>query len=213
MYLSLKDESKEIDLDSNIIKCLLFAHGAAESAEKLKAIVEAAPSGMPVTAEGFEVVGCPVGLDTFVETNSKALVDRYPNFYPRLSNVNLQHALLLLRFCGGMPMVTWACRTTPPRLFKSAAVSFDAKVSDLLAKLLNKPRVAESKGRAIPFRQGGLALRFCEEVSPLAYFASLINSMPVLSLMEASLFGMITLFEGVKSDFKHSLLLNENISC
>ena len=113
--------------------CRLFARQSVSVPPSLSELVS-------VTHEGFNVMGAPIGVDTFVESASQSIVTesyqkRSSQLLP-LAKVNAQVALLILKACiSRRPL--YISQLTPPTLLRRAAVHHDLHIQHLFAKICN----------------------------------------------------------------------------
>ena len=111
-FVEMKDELASIGLDLREDKCEAYC-----------------PSGIvdwdlpiPVRDEGLEILGTPVGSDSFFKEKCIEIVKcEKSHFLAKLPLLDdMQSALLLLRYCP-VPKITHLLRTVPPSLLSEAA--------------------------------------------------------------------------------------------
>jgi hypothetical protein len=131
--------------------------------------------------EGVVVLGIPVGSPSFISSHVKGKALATAPLLSKLSELPLQHAVLLLRYCIVSKM-NHLYRSCPPSLCAEAAKVFDELVWETVRSLLDAPPESEcaslgfdlQRARmalSLPLRMGGCGLTPSSLVLPAAFVA------------------------------------------
>ena len=164
--------------------------------EKAREEVEAKGEGDTVVTDGFKAVGSPVSITpSFVDDFLTKAFNKYPNFLPRLKLMNIKTAIPLLRSTF-LPIPTHLVRTTHPEYMRTHARAFDTAVFDVYKHITQDTQIQREDTRfSAPHNMGGLGFRSVEKTSPIAYFASVMSAMKVMSRIDDGLKGLVAHFK------------------
>ena len=139
---------------------------------------------LPPTQQGLTVLGTPVGSDAYVQHRLALKRDEHDRLLQRIPAVqDLQAAWLLLHYCAA-PRANYLLRSLPPATTAAYASSHDAAVGCCLSALLGladaplPPQPARAARLALRF--GGLGLRAADTDRHAAYWASWMDTLPVI---------------------------------
>ena len=137
--------------------------------------------------DGAQVLGTPVGNETFVQRHVEERLAKEKQLWDAIPEVpDLQSSWQLLVQCAG-PRANHLLRTLPPSQSRAYAEAHDdgmwAAGQALLGEL---PGSAEEVKMArdlatLPMRMGGLGLRSASRTAPAAYWASLADALPMIA--------------------------------
>ena len=91
-----------------------------------------------ISFEGIIVLGTPVGSPDFVVNSIEEISNKYPNFLPRLTTLDTQAALTLLRECH-LPIYTHMIRMISPDFTLPYARRLDEQIRQTYEKIVNAP--------------------------------------------------------------------------
>lgn len=145
---------------------------------------------IPVSSEGFVVVGTPIGCDSFVRSTLFVwLKEAKDRWFSRLqdfalSNWNhLQPSFQLLRFCGSFKF-DHVFRVIHPRISIPVAKEFDRTIDGTILDLLHQEAYWDSSSEDtishalqqahLPLQNGGLGIRHRTSICVFAYFSSVL---------------------------------------
>ena len=164
----IEREGPTVGLNLNRSKFLLFIP------QEEDASTSPLPPDIPVTREGFSLLGCPIGPPAFCEEV----------FHRRVLKVRASlealHALddsqletTLLRSCLALPKVSYVLRACPPTHLTQAAEELDFAIREALEAIIGAPMNDWSwlKG-SLPSSRGGINLRSAVLRAPAAFIAS-----------------------------------------
>ena len=116
-----------IGLHLNRGKSLLFIPNACDSS------LSTLPSEVPVTRNGFCLLGCPIGPSSFCEEVLQERVGNIKGSLERLRDLSDSHLeTTLLRSCLALPKLSYVLRTCPPSNISQATSVFDAAIREAL---------------------------------------------------------------------------------
>ena len=130
-------------------------------------------SNVSFSSSGIVILGCPVGIDSFVKSTCQEIVAKEKEFLTRLKQLkNMQSASLLLRYCG-TGRISHLLRSIAPSLLHSAARFHDENISACLQSLIGcELRETQVLQAQLRLSQGGLGLSSAQVTSHCAYLAS-----------------------------------------
>ena len=139
---------------------------------------------LPPTHQGLTVLGTPFGSDAYVQQRLALKREEHDRLLQRIPSVpDLQAAWLLLHCCA-VPRANYLLRSLPPAATAAYASSHDAAVSSCFSVLLGladaplPPQPARAARLALRF--GGLGLRAADADRHAAYWASWMDTLPVI---------------------------------
>ena len=132
------------------------------------------PAEIPVSREGFCLLGCPIGSSPFCEAFLLDRVAKIKASVGRLCDLeDSQMETTLLRSCLSLPKFIFALRTCPPNFITRSTASFDEVMREALADIAGGPLTDWSWQKAtLPSSLGGLNLRLANQHAPAAYVSS-----------------------------------------
>ena len=136
------------------------------------------PADIPVTREGFSLLGCPVGPATFCEDFVSQRVEKIKDCLSKLPVLeDSQIEMSLLRSCLALPKLSFSLRTCPPSHIIQATAAFDDTMHDALSELVGSPLTEWAWLKAsLPSTRGGLNLRRASLHAPTAYVGSRVQT-------------------------------------
>ena len=163
----------------NRSKCLLVVPEDASCDHSLL------PPEIPVSTEGFCLLGSPFGSSSFCTSSILKRVQKVHDTLISLKSFqDSQIQCTLLRSCLALPKISFALRTCAPQLIKPALVAFDETLRDALSDIVGGPVPEWSWLKAsLPCSLGGLGLRQALLHAPAAYIGSLEQCKPLISAM------------------------------
>ena len=140
---------------------------------------------IPITHQGFILLGCPVGPASYCEDVLQARVDKIKESLDVLHDLrDSQLETTLLRSCLALPKLSYILRTCPPDHIRHAASAFDAVIRATLETILGRPMSEWSWLKAsLPSSKGGINLRSAALHAPAAFIASAFHSARLMSDM------------------------------
>ena len=168
-----------IGLNLNRNKSLLFIP------EEEDATSSPLPTDIPVTRQGFSLLGCPIGPPEFCEEAFHNRVSKVKASLGCLHDLeDSQLEVTLLRSCLSLPKVSHILRCCPPPYLIQAAEGLDSAMRETLEVITGAPVTDWSWLKAsLPSSLGGLNLRSAVLHAPAAFVASLHNSQPLIEEM------------------------------
>ena len=135
-----------------------------------------------VRAEGFRVLGSPVGSAAFSQSFLEAKVDSLETLLENLLLLKDVHSeLVLLRSCFSLPKISFLTRTVPPHIGLPVFQRFDRAVRATVESIVGVPFSDTQWTQAsLPVSKSGLGLRRAEDHSPAAYLASISDTAAVV---------------------------------
>ena len=145
-------EGPALGLYLNRSKSLLFIPLEEDPA------VSSLPSEIPITRQGFTLLGCPTGPPSFCEASLLHQVEKIKVALGRLGDSQLETTLL--QSCLSLPKLSFTLRTCPPRHICQASSEFDQAVRECLENIVGGPISQWSWLKAsLTSKRGGLNLR------------------------------------------------------
>ena len=93
--------------------------------------VSSLPSEIPITRQGFTLLGCPIGPPSFCEASLLHQVEKIKATLGRLGDLgDSQLETTLLRSCLSLPKLSFTLRTCPPSHICHASSEFDQAVRE-----------------------------------------------------------------------------------
>ena len=143
------------------------------------------PPDIPITREGFCLLGCPIGPLSFCE---KVCQDRVAKIGVSLKTLHdlgdSQMETVLLRSCFALPKFSYLLRTVPPDFIGQAAKDFDVIMRKALESIVGGPMSEWSWLKAsLPSSRGGVNLRSASLHAPAAFLASSSHSQVLVGKM------------------------------
>ena len=159
-------------LHLNCAKSLLFIPvGSDPSLNQL-------PTDIPITREGFILLGSPIGPSSFCEAAVGKRVAKLRESLARLPDLeDSQMETALLRSCLALPKISFALRSCPPSHIQEAIAAYDDAMREALSDLASGPLSEWTWLKAsLPSSLGGLNIRRASLHAPAAYISSLVCS-------------------------------------
>ena len=143
-------------------------------------LVPGFPAGIPITLDGFTLLGCPIGPPSFCLDSIFKRISKVQSILARLPDLHdSQIECSLLRSCLSLPKIAFALRTCPPDFIYPALTAFDNLIREALSQLVGSPLSNWSWSKAsLPSSLGGINLRQAVLHVPAAYIGSLVQSRP-----------------------------------
>ena len=172
----IEEEGPSVGLHLNRGKSLLFIPAAADSTQSTL------PSEIPITRNGFSLLGCLIGLPSFCEEVFHKRVSKVRPCMGALKDLNdSQLECTLLRSCLTLPKVSFVLRTCTPSHIYQSAMDFDTSVRETLESIVGGPLPDWSWLKAtLPNTFGGLGLRSALQHAPAAFLRSCARSQPLV---------------------------------
>ena len=151
----IETEGPNRGLHLNRGKSLLFIPAGSDSS------LNQLPSDIPITREGFVLLGSPIGSPTFCEAAVGKRVAKVRETLSRLPDLeDFQMETTLLRSCLALPKISFSLRTCPPGHIQEATVAFDDVMREALSDLAGGPLPEWAWLKAsLPSSLGGLNIR------------------------------------------------------
>ena len=159
----------------------------------------------PASSAGFELLGAPLGTDSFIEGSLRRRTDRIAEIIDKLHLIdNPQLEYCVLRSCLSLPRFDFAARTTHPDLHASSMCRFDNLLRESVGSLLGHHLDDRQWDQAsLPVSKGGLGLRRASLHSSGSYVSSIAHSFnlvsEILSPIAYSPFGLDAALESLNS--------------
>ena len=136
---------------------------------------------IPFTTDGMQVLGCPVGSDSFVQRQCVKYTQNRLPFLKKLRCMrNLQSAMLLLRYCG-VPTITHLLRSAAPHNVAEAAAQHDLDILDTFQSIIGISATVQQKSQiSLPISLGGFGLLSAASASPCAFLGSWASTLAFL---------------------------------
>ena len=143
-------DGPSVGLHLNRYKSLLHAPSTADCSQPFL------PSEIPVSHEGFCLLGCPIGPPSFCEA---VLANRVASIKESLLELHYmedsQLETALLRSCLSLPKISYVLRSVPPSHIPQALAAFDMCIREGLEAILGGPCSEWSWTKAtLPNNQG-----------------------------------------------------------
>jgi hypothetical protein len=146
-----------------------------------------------IREDGIKILGTPIGTHEYMEEQLTIQLDKYPLFLPRLIKMKPQHANYLLRLCY-LPIATNLLRTVHPNDILQHARAFDTRILDTYKSINEDPLITRDHPLfELPFRHGGMAMRATVDVSPIAYFSSVVTAITTLKEFDTQIHDALAL--------------------
>ena len=164
----VESEGPPLGLHLNRNKSLLFIPVEADPA------LSPLPPDIPITRNGFTLLGCPIGPPDYCEEVFQARLSKVKVSLGALHGMgDAQLESTLLRSCLALPKVSFILRTCPPSHIHQTAAEFDCAIHRTLETVLGGPVSHWSWMKAtLPSSRGGLNLRSAVRHAPAAFLAS-----------------------------------------
>ena len=132
------------------------------------------PPDIPVTRQGFTLLGCPIGPPSFCEESLLHNVEKIKIALDRLGDLgDSQLETTLLRSCLSLPKLSFTLRSCPPSHICHGAKAFDEAIRECLEHIIGGPISQWSWLKAsLPSSRGGLNLRSAVLHAPAAFLGS-----------------------------------------
>ena len=173
----VEEEAKKIGMRVNVKKCEIWS---PEGREKWQD--EFPEQVVRLKAEGFELLGAPIGTKEFCEEYARKRVMKVKEVVAKLPLLaDPQMELVLLRSCIGLPKFGFTLRSAPPEDIQTATKEFD----DLMEKT-SEERFGIQMGKEaalqwhLPVRMGGVGISRAQDVSAPAYLGNVLLALPFL---------------------------------
>ena len=142
------------------------------------------PGDIPITREGFDLLGSPIGSTPYCEASVLRRVQKVLEILSKLAYLqDSQMETTLLRYCLALPKIAFALRTCPPNRVQEASTVFDNAMRDTLSDIAGGPLPEWAWLKAsLPSSLGGLTIRRASLHAPAAYLASLSQCSDLVSL-------------------------------
>ena len=136
------------------------------------------PSDIPITKNGFTLLGCPIGPFPFCDSIFSKRVEKVKQSIARLPDLqDSQMEMALLRSCLALPKVSFSLRSCPPVYIKQGTAEWDNTMRDALSDLAGGPLSDWGWLKAsLPSSCGGLNIRSASLHAPAAYISSTTQS-------------------------------------
>ena len=167
------DLARQIGLTFNTNKCEIIPTAGPNAQIDINLF----PDGIKYREDGnFELLGGPIGSDSFCNEHTKSRVDKALEVLKALGELpDPQVALILLRHCASFSKLVYSLRVVPHQKHSSALQEFDIAVQDCVESFLGFPFLESDWTLAtLSTKMGGLGLRKTELHSPAAFLASQI---------------------------------------
>jgi len=138
---------------------------------------------IPITNNGLNILGCPVGTDAFVHDELSILFSDYRKYIDVVNKIPSPVAYLLLRFCINTKP-SYISRTCPPWLLREHAVRHDRNIDSCIASMIEEPYLNDvsSTIRALPVKMGGLGIYTVSDILTPAWVASYTEALSFTNL-------------------------------
>ncbi len=168
----IETDGPPVGLHLNRSKSLLFIPTSVDAS------TSPLPVDIPITQEGFTLLGSPIGPPSYCESVLQARVSKLKETLSVLHDMrDSQLETTLLRSCLALPKFSYVLRTCPPGHISQAASQFDTAVRASLEAILGGPITSWSWQKAsLPSNRGGLNLRSALLHAPAAFIASASSS-------------------------------------
>ena len=168
-YLEMKDRLVNIGLDLREDKC--EAYSPSGIADWVLSI--------PIRDEGLEILGTPIGSDSFVREKCIETVKCERDFLAKLPLLDdMQSGLLLLRYCA-VPKITHLLRTVPHSLIAEAAELHDTMIVKAFENIIGcgALNALECSQLRLDIQQGGFGLRSAKHSAFEAFLGGWSNTL------------------------------------
>ena len=138
---------------------------------------------IPVTSEGFSLLGSPLGSPEYCLMSALARIKKVQDGLHRLSDLqDSQMEATLLCSCLSLPKVAYMIRTCPPGLIQRALEEFDHTMREAVSDITGCPLSNWARLKvSCPSSLGGLNIRQVSLHAPAAFIGSFHRSEPLIS--------------------------------
>ena len=136
-------------------------------------------STIPVTSEGFKILGIPVGKTEFVSRSCSTIAEGGSELRKQLVDLdNVQGAMLLLRYCH-TTRLNHLAQGVYPETLEPAAIIHDQQTKSTFTILLRFGNISDPSWvqATLPVRLGGIGLISLQKISPFAYLLGWAHSL------------------------------------
>ena len=164
----IEEDGPLLGLHLNRAKSLLFIP------EDVDVSVSPLPSDIPITRQGFTLLGCPIGPPSYCEEVFGDRIAKMKHSLEALRDIgDSQMETALLRSCLSFPKISFILRTCPISHIHHAAREFDGAIRISLESIMGGPISEWSWLKAsLPSSLGGLNLRSAVFHASAAFLAS-----------------------------------------
>jgi hypothetical protein len=138
-----------------------------------------------ITTQGFRMLGGPVGDGEFIGDFLNDSTHKYPLFMPRLTKMDKQCALLLLRDCL-LPIATHLIRMIHPEHTQPHARELDTQIRETYTEITDDTNINLHAHHA-SFKHSGMGFRSIEATAPIAHYASTVQSINTINWIDGSI--------------------------
>ena len=180
----VRDVGESVGLHLRIEKCELF-YPAGEPVK-----LDSFPSKVKLIKDGIEVIGAPIGSESFSNaffnhqyTELKSLLQRLKD---ASSYLGTQSTFILLSKCISFCRMVFHARTVHPSLLRTHTDNYDKLVQDCFSLLI--PGLTEDQliQCSLPIREGGLGLRRLSDHLLPAFISSAADAIKFMNIEETS---------------------------
>ena len=141
------------------------------------------PSDIPITREGFNLLGSPIGPPSFCEATVMKRVEKVKVALSNLGDLeDSQMETALLRSCLALPKLSFSLRSCPPSHIKQATSAFDDAMREALSDIAGSPLPDWVWLKAsLPSSRGGLNIRKASLHAPAAYVSSQVQCQSLIT--------------------------------
>ena len=146
-------------------------------------VLHPALSDIPVTSNGFTLLGSPLGPAAYCLEAAQQRISKVRQSLLRLGDLqDSQMEAALLRSCLSLPKIAHLLRTCPLPLIEEALMGFDDALRDALSALAGCPLTDWAWRKAsLPSSMGGLGVRAATLYAPAAFIGSFHQSKALIS--------------------------------
>ena len=147
--------------------------------------VDSLPQGIPISEEGFTLLGSPIGSASFCSSTIFKCVSKIEGLLERLRDIqDSQMETTLLRSWLSLPKISFSLHTCAPSLILPALSAFDNIIRRALSDLAGSPLSDWAWLKAsLPSSLGELNLRWALSHAPAAFISSYANSRDLIELI------------------------------
>ena len=178
-------------VQSNLGKLRGWARGGGPAPPGLAAIEPKAwVADQPAAANGIMVLGSPLGQDAYVAAQADMRLDSERQYLREISQVPDPQCAWLLLSQSAAARAVHTLRTVPPRLSQTYAEAHDTALWKTFCQILGAQDMANDMLArdiaSMPGRHGGLGLQSAARTAPAAYWAAVVDALPVLARQDAA---------------------------
>ncbi len=181
----------EGDLKLNPAKCRIIIPNTNIDDDTRQTIIQMTQDrGLTMVQQAsMEILGgCVGGCDVTISNYVKTYCD---NTEPLLQAIQheampVQVAAKIVRQCI-ITKLGYISRVTPPQLAQQPLIEFDDAIFDTIKKIYQLPNALPDiveKQISLPCKLGGLGITKTSDISPLAYFSSVLLALPSMAQLE-----------------------------